>query len=103
MMGGCAAKPYQMKHFQALDCVPFKHDGSSYLRVDTAIDCQSTDYQQFRAVILVFLFLYQSIPVAWFVMLFSIRKRLNPRDSEDPNLALFIRDQDNELDSLRFL
>jgi len=36
-------------------------------------------------------------------MLFRIRKRLNPRNSEDKNLALFIRDQDNELDSLRFL
>jgi hypothetical protein len=92
-----------MKHFQALDCVPFKHDGSSYLRVDTAIDCLSTDYKTFRLHILCFLFIYQSIPVMWFVMLFRIRKRLNPRNSEDKNLALFIRDQDNDLDSLRFL
>jgi hypothetical protein len=92
-----------MKHFQALDCIPFPHDGSSYLRIDTAIDCLGEPYKAFRLSIIFFLVLYQSIPVLWFVMLYKIRKRLNPRDSPDPALALFIRDQDKDLDSLRFL
>jgi len=28
-----------MKQFQALDCIPFAHDGSAFLRIDTGIDC----------------------------------------------------------------
>jgi hypothetical protein len=96
--------PVAMKHFQALDCIPFNHDGSSYLRVDTAIDCDSSSYQAFRTAVLLFLVLYQSVPVLWFVMLHKQRKRLNPATSKaDPTLALFVRDQDRGIDSIRFL
>lgn len=71
--------PVAMKHFQALDCIPFNHDGSSYLRVDTAIDCDSSSYQAFRTAVLLFLVLYQSVPLLWFVMLHKQPRRQTQR------------------------
>ena len=96
--------PVASKQFQSLDCIPFPHDGSLYLRVDTAIDCRSDEYLRFRAVVVVMIFLYQLIPIAWLVLLFRRRNSLDPSTSNhDSRLGLFVRDQDRSLDSIRFL
>ena len=95
--------PVAMKQLQALDCIPFPHDGSSFLRVDTAVDCASAEYAEFRVAVVLFAAAYQSVPVAWFALLWRERRKLNPPAKPDKRLALFIRDQDRSLDALRFL
>ena len=70
---------------QALDCIPFPHDGSSYLRADTAIDCASEAYLDFRSNVFGLIAVYQSIPVLWFWLLYRRRTELNPAVSaSDP-------------------
>jgi hypothetical protein len=95
--------PVAMKHFQALDCIPFSHDGSSDLRADPSIDCASNKYLNFRIHVAFFVVLYQSIPIVWFILLYRKRKKLHQRDKTDILLALYVRDQDKSLDALRFL
>lgn len=96
--------PVAMKQLQALDCIPFGHDSSSYLRADTGINCQSSAYERFRGVVIFFIIIYQSIPILWMVLLYHQRDSLNPVTSNhDEKLALFIRDNNPELASLRFL
>jgi hypothetical protein len=96
--------PVSMKQLQSLDCVSFPHDNSAYLRVDTAINCQSPQYRNFRNTIIGFIVLYQLIPVLWFYMLFRVRTALNPPVSEtDSKLAIYVRDKNQDLAPLRFL
>lgn len=96
--------PVAMKQLQSLDCITLPHDGSAYLRVDTAIDCRSDGYLAFRDVNLCFIFVYQMIPMLWYFLLWGRRDALNPPVSQtDPLLALFVRDRDVSLKSLRFL
>ena len=96
--------PVAMKQFQSLDCIPFGHDDSRYLRVDTAIDCNSDEYKRFRAICACFIVIYQLVPVVWMSLLFRQRHHLNPSPStQDTVTALFIRDHNAELAPLRFL
>jgi hypothetical protein len=73
-----------------------------YLRVDTSIDCSSSDFRTFRVVNGLFIFVYLSIPLLWAVLLYLARDRLNPRTS-DRRLAYFLRDNDLSLAPIRFL
>ena len=96
--------PVAMKQLQALDCIPFAHDSSSFLRVDTGIDCSSSRYVLFRSRVFIFIFIYQCIPLIWLLLLYVRRDALNPPVSKsDANLALYVRDKDVSLKSLRFL
>jgi len=96
--------PVSMKQLQSLDCVNFPHDDSAFLRVDTAIDCQSDGYLAFRDTIIGFIILYQLIPLIWFYMLWSVRSALNPPVSDtDAKLAIYVRDKNQDLAPLRFL
>ena len=96
--------PVAMKQLQSLDCFVFPHDGSSYLRADTGIDCKSEGYLEFRQINLVFVAIYQMIPIVWLYLLSGRRDALQPPVSAlDDNLALHIRDKDVSLKSLRFL
>ena len=91
--------PVSARQLASLDCVPFEHDGSSFLRADTAIDCQSPGYRFFSLFVIISLVVYQSIPLLWLVSLFRVRRELNPDTSNiDPRLALFIRDSNREPD-----
>mmetsp|Transcript_49770 Transcript_49770/g.63766 ORF Transcript_49770/g.63766 Transcript_49770/m.63766 type:complete len:478 (-) Transcript_49770:1435-2868(-) len=92
-----------MKHFQSLDCIVLSHSDSSFLRVDTSIDCQSTRYLSFRAAVFLFIIIYQSIPIVWFILLFKQREELHQKHRTDINLALFVRDQNKSLNWLRLL
>jgi hypothetical protein len=94
--------PVAMKQLQSLDCIPFSHDHSSYLRADTGIDCQSSDYEYFKSVVTFFIILYQCIPIMWMTLLYRQRVSLDPKVG-DNKLALFIRDNNPELASIRFL
>jgi len=85
-----------------MDCVLIA--GERYLRVDTSIDCKSPKYLTFRAVNAVFICLYMSVPLSWLVLLFRLRRRLNPpTTSADAGLVLWMRDRDPTLAPVRFL
>jgi hypothetical protein len=93
-----------MKQLQALDCLEFPHDGSKLLRVDTSVDCNSAAYQSFKQTTLVFVAIYQLIPMVWLRLLWARKEQLNPKVSQmDPGLGLYIREKDVSLRSLRFL
>ena len=93
-----------MKQFQSLDCIPFDHDDSSYLRVDTAIDCKSPEYRRFQAICGCFIAVYQAVPLVWMMLLWRHRRSLDPPTStNDEETALFVRDHNEDLAPLRFL
>ena len=92
------------KQFQALDCIPFSHDNRRYLRLDTSIDCESEAYRSFQALVVLLIVLYQLIPLVWFLLLLRVRKSLEPITSNnDETLGLFLRDKNEDLNSIRFL
>jgi hypothetical protein len=86
-----------------LDCETLPHDGTSFLKIDSSIDCNSTDYKKFQLVASCFVVLYQSIPPLWWILLWCKRSRLNPPTGGDDRLAQFVRDRDSDLSKLRFL
>jgi hypothetical protein len=94
--------PVLSQLLQVFDCI--KISQHYYLRSDTAVDCGSDEYLSFRGVIIMFFILYQLIPLTLLLLLYNKRTSLNPPTSNhDPNLAMFIRDNNQELASLRFL
>jgi len=96
--------PVANKQLQALDCIPRHADDSRWLRVDTAINCDSAEYQNFLATVGCFIALYQLIPVLWLFLLYQKRHLLDPPTSNhDERLGLFVRDKNPELGFLRFL
>jgi hypothetical protein len=88
------------KQLQSLDCVPI--NGESFVRSETSIDCASSEYLDFRAVVIMFILLYQLIPIIWMVSLFRNRHVLNAA-SGDVARALYIREHNPNLHHLRFL
>ena len=98
-----------MMQFRALNCGEFDdtfaaavHPTSRYLRVDTSIDCDSSDHTAFVGVDAILIVLYMLLPVGWFVMLYNKRAKLNP-EGHDTDKAHKERDTDPELAHLRFL
>jgi len=70
----------------------------------TGIDCNDADYKKFRVVVVLFIFVYQSIPMSWMILLYQARAQLDPSTSgNDHRLALHVRDNDHSLDAIRFL
>jgi hypothetical protein len=70
--------PVSATLFEALDCDILVHSGASFLRADTSIDCNSSNYATFRVIVCLFLLLYQSLPIGWYVLLRQHRQFLNP-------------------------
>ena len=70
--------PCSMALFQALNCETMAHDGSSFLRSDSGISCDSLDYKEFQIVVILLVVVYQSIPFIWLWNLWCLRHRLNP-------------------------
>lgn len=96
--------PVANKQLQSLDCIPFKHDGSRYLRVDTSVDCDSGDYLEFQSHVAMFIVIYQCIPIIWMALLYRKRRELNPLTSNhDELLANHMRQHNSDLKPLRFL
>jgi hypothetical protein len=95
--------PVSNKQLQALDCLSLG-SGERYLRADTSINCASFKYLYFRGWVVFFICLYQMIPIVWMVILYKKRRSLNPETSNgDETLALFIRDNNPALSSMKFL
>lgn len=86
--------------FQALDCVHVA--GRRYVKFDTSLDCDSPESQKFQILDCLFIALYLGIPVLWLILLSRRRAELNPVPG-DLRFALFLRDRNDSLDSLRFL
>jgi len=89
--------PVSRKQFQALDCMAIA--GHDYVRVDTSINCDSSEFQAFKAVNGLFIFIYLSIPVLWGALLWRKRDRL----CEMTARAQKARETDSGLRPLRFL
>jgi len=95
--------PVSNKQLQIFDCTTLA-SGESFLRSDSAIDCNGDSYLEFQAIILMFTAIYQLIPIIWFVVLNNKKRALNPDTSNhDADLALYVRDNNSDLTSLRFL
>lgn len=86
--------------FQALDCVRIAN--ARFVRVDTSLDCDSAESQSFQALDAMLIAIYLGIPALWFVLLYRHRNALNPRMG-DERLKYFFRDQDEDLNWIRFL
>jgi len=89
-----------LKQFQGLDC--FSLAGGSYLRTDTSVNCDSNEFEAFRAIDILLIMVYMSTPLIWFGILYSVRHRLNPK-TKDRRLARFLRSEDSGLVSIKFL
>jgi len=109
LLGYLVLPPVSLKLLQALDCVTIAD--KSYLRIDTSIDCDSTEFTTFKVIDGMLITMYLSTPVVWFALLFRARSRLNPplgaRADEHPQEALehvvSVREEDTTLKPLRFL
>jgi hypothetical protein len=94
--------PVLNKQLQVFDCIQVA--GDYYLRSDTSVACESDEYVRFSGFVWMFLFIYQLVPITWFVLLYHKRAALNPPTSNyDSRLAMYIRDNNIELTSMRFL
>jgi hypothetical protein len=93
--------PVSNIQFKALSCMKLEN-GDSYLRADTSIDCNSDGYAFFRNVDIILVLIYQSMPLLYIVLLLRVRDRLQPAASSS-ELALQLRDNDEQLASVRFL
>jgi hypothetical protein len=95
--------PVSNKQLQVFDCIELE-SGERYLRENTSIDCRSKEYYKFRSIVIVFLILYQSIPIIWMCLLCRHIKVLSPMSMKyDEKLALFTRDNNPDLSYLKFL
>jgi hypothetical protein len=97
--------PISNKQLQVFDCIELV-SGERYLRKETSVNCESDTYYRFRAIIIMFVCIYQLIPIIWFLVLFWKRDQLNPNvppsvDAEQ--IALEIRNENKSLASIRFL
>jgi hypothetical protein len=59
-------------------------------------------YKRFQAVVILGLLVYSSIPLMWFVILWRVRRELNPLD-ETLESALELRKSHDQLGYLAFL
>jgi hypothetical protein len=85
--------------FKALVCVTI--DDKSYLLEDTTLSCSSDSFKTFRLYNILLVLLYQLVFASFFVLLFRVRRALNPPFA--PTVALLLRDRDESVASLRFL
>jgi serine/threonine protein kinase/membrane protein implicated in regulation of membrane protease activity len=81
LLGFIVLPTVAMLQFTALECIDLA-DGSSYLRVDTSVSCNSNSYKSFLYIDGVLIFLYQSVPLLWFVLLWRIRDKVNPQGAD---------------------
>jgi hypothetical protein len=95
--------PITSKQLQNLDCITL-YSGETFLREHTVIECDSDEYKHFRIVLILFIIAYQAIPLFWITQLYMSRRELDPVTSNhDENLALYIRDHNEQLSPLKFL
>ena len=89
-----------LRLFQSLLCEAVA--GQSYMVLDTAVNCGSASFKLFAVFDALIIVAYLSVPFAWLVALRRARAALNPNTS-DGALAVWLREHDSSLASLRFL
>jgi hypothetical protein len=95
--------PVSNRQLGVFDCITLV-SGKRYLRSDTSIDCDSWSYQEFSTHVVMFVIAYQLIPIVWILLLYRHRESLNPPTSQvDERLAVYIRNKNEDLTSLKFL
>lgn len=96
--------PCLLAQLQALSCLPrIGIENIRYLKMDTSIDCDSSKYQEFIAIDILFVLLYMSIPLIWVFELWKYRRHLYPLGIEDEEMIADIRAKDQDLSHLHFL
>lgn len=65
-----------MLQLKALDCQALYGGVLKFVRVDTSIDCTSKEYAGFRVAVVLLSLVYQSVPLAWLILLWKERKAL---------------------------
>ena len=103
LLGYLVLPSVSLKQLQALDCIEIAN--RSYLRIDTSILYDSEHFRFFRFVDGLFIVAYLATPLVWLSLLLSRRRSLDPARTtgSDKRLALFLRDQDQNLRPLYFL
>ena len=86
--------PVTASLFTSLDCVDI--DGSRYIREDTSVGCESSDFKRFKAFAGIFIAAYLCLPLVWALLIYRVRHQLDPITRD---YATFGRDTD----ALRFL
>lgn len=85
--------PTSTKQLQALNCFELSHDGSRYLRQNSAINCDSMEHRSFTDLNVLLITFYMSIPLTWAVLLWNVRHRLLPKGVVDQTLVFEMRDK----------
>lgn len=103
LLGYLVVPPVSLKLLQALDCVAIAK--KTYLRIDTSVDCESEEYRTFRLYDGCLLSFYLAMPLVWLMLLTMNRERLNPIPvtGSDKKHAMYLREADETLTSIRFL
>jgi hypothetical protein len=92
---------------KGLNCQSLK-DGSSFLRMDSSIDCGTTSYKLFAVFDILLLFACQGIPLFWLVTFRRLSLRFRSKEADryvraDANLWLAKRTGDPVLAPFSFL
>ena len=72
------------------------------MKEDSAISCLSPSYKGFKVIVILGIFIYQGIPLLWFVLLWRYRWDLNPRGQSVQSASL-IRAKESHLRPYSFL
>lgn len=91
---------FVLNRLQALDCNTVA--GRRYVKVDTSLDCDSSESLNFKLLDGCFIAAYLGIPLFWLLLLHRRRVDMNPR-TLDLRHKYFLRDQNTALNPLRFL
>lgn len=92
-----------MMIFHSFACTSFDYgDGDKFrevLAVDYAVSCASAEYDRIRIYAAVFACVYPAVPLLFFLLLFRIRRHLNPRpyDTADARVAGLTRFVEREV------
>eukprot|EP00752_Nemacystus_decipiens_P003792 g3489.t2 len=87
---------------EAFDCQDFD-DGSSYLKADFRISCDSDKYTFIYGYAIVMAILFPAgIPLTYLAVLYMGKERINP-EPEDPEVSLKKREEDATIQKTKFL
>ena len=84
---------------------PVIYNGSSYLRADYSVDCDSSDYTSIYSLAIIMVLVYPiGIPLIYFVMLYKNREKLDPQKFfTEMSLLEAIFQRRKEINYLKFL
>jgi len=103
-----------MVQFKSLRCTDYSNiirSGASehsgvFLNSDSSVDCQSKEHHNFILVITPLIVIYQAIPVLYYILLYRVRHKLNPKEDASGDKAVHVLHSaktDLQLMPLKFL